>query len=148
MKYSNIQFILLVLIRFILGYHFLYEGFDKLFDENWSSAPFLIQSNWIFSDFFHSLTNDQMILKIIDLLNIWGQILIGFGLILGLYVSISAFMGVLMLLLYYIAIPPFQSNLLFVDKNMIELLCFLVIAFFPTSKVFGLDFLIKSTRSK
>lgn len=148
MKYSNVQFILLVLIRFVLGYHFLYEGFDKLFDEHWTSAPFLLQSNWIFSDFFHALANDQTILKIIDLLNIWGQILIGLSLILGLYSSISAYLGALMLMLYYIAIPPFQSNLLFIDKNMIELLCFLVIAIFPTSKVFGLDFLIKSMRSK
>ena len=55
--YSKSQLYLLLALRVIIGYHFLYEGFNKLFADSWSSGAFLIQSNWILSDIFIAFAN-------------------------------------------------------------------------------------------
>lgn len=141
-NYNKIQTIVLVLLRLMIGYHFIETGFDKLFNPYWTSAAFLLQSNWIFADFFHFLADNQTILVIVDFLNIWGQILIGFSLIIGLFSVWAAFFGALLILFYYIAIPPFVTDNSFIDKNLLELFAFLVIALFPTSKTIGVDLFV------
>lgn len=145
-NYSNIQLYLLLALRIIIGYHFLYEGLNKLFADSWSSGGFLIQSNWIFSDLFIAIANSPTLVAISDVLNIWGQIFIGLGLILGLFSTTAAICGALLMFLYYVAIPPFVENLLFIDKNLLEFLAFLIIAVFPTSKIIGIDLLIRKYR--
>lgn len=147
-KYSNPQLYLLVALRVIIGYHFLYEGFNKLFAESWSSGGFLIQSNWIFSDLFIELANSPTLIAISDFLNIWGQIFIGLGLILGLFSRYAALAGACLLFMYYIAIPPFVSSYTFVDRNLLELIGLLIIAFFQTSQIIGLDGLLSKIRSQ
>jgi len=148
MNYSRTQIIILMLLRLVLGYHFLFEGVDKLFSQSWSSYSFLMQANWLFSDLFQSLADSQTLLAIIDFMNIWGQILIGLGLLLGLFSRWAAFSGALLLLLYYVAIPPFVEGIFFIDKNLVELFAFLIIMLFPTSHIFGIDYLINNFWSK
>ncbi|MCK5456375.1 MAG: DoxX family membrane protein, partial [Melioribacteraceae bacterium] len=97
--YTKPQLYLLVALRVIIGYHFLYEGFNKLFAASWSSGGFLIQSNWIFSDMFIALANSPTLIVISDFLNIWGLIFIGLGLMLGLFSRYAAFAGAALLLL-------------------------------------------------
>lgn len=147
MKYKNSQTIVLLLLRLILGYHFLFEGIDKLFSANWTSAVFLEQTNWLFSNFYHILADNATLLSIVDFLNIWGQILIGISLIIGLFSTVAAWFGALLLFIYYFAIPPFIESYLFIDKNLIELFAFLVVALFPTSHLLGVDRIVKKIRS-
>ena len=147
-KYSKIQTIVLVLLRLVVGYHFLFEGMDKLFDPNWTSAGFLLQSNWLFADIFHSLVESSIILAVVDFMNIWGQILIGIGLILGLFSTWAAYAGALLIFFYYIAIPPFTNSYTFIDKNLLELFAFLVLAVFPTSQIIGIDLLINKLKKR
>ncbi len=146
--YTDAQLYLLVALRVIIGYHFLYEGFNKLFAVSWSSGGFLIQSNWIFSDIFIALANSSTFVAISDVLNIWGQIFIGLGLILGLFSRYAAFAGAALLLLYYVAIPPFVTSYTFVDRNLLELIGLLIIAYFQTSQIIGLDGLLSKIRSE
>ena len=146
-KYSKYQTIVLVLLRLVVGYHFLFEGIDKLLSPSWTSSGFLLQTNWLFSDIFHFLANNPTMLSIVDMLNIWGQILIGVSLILGLFSTMAAIFGALMLFMYYIAIPPFIESYIFIDKNLLELFAFLIIALFPTSKILGIDLLLEKFRS-
>ena len=54
-EYSRTKIYLLLVLRVIIGYHFLYEGVNKLFADSWTSGSFLIQSNLIFSDFFSDM---------------------------------------------------------------------------------------------
>lgn len=145
-QYSKIQITVLTVLRLILGYHFLYEGIDKVFNPDWTSGGFLIQANWLFQDLFHTIANTPSVLAVIDVFNIYGQILIGLSLILGLYSKIGAYSGALLLLLYYIALPPFMINQIFIDKNMIELFAFLIIALFNTSDIIGIDRILKMKR--
>jgi thiosulfate dehydrogenase [quinone] large subunit len=146
MKYSNSQTAVLLLFRIVLGYHFLFEGIDKLLSPGWTSSIFLLQTNWFLSDFYHSIANNGNWLLIVDSLNIWGQILIGISLIIGLFSKYAAYSGAFLLLIYYFSIPPFMNTYLFIDKNLIELFAFLVVAIFPTSHIIGIDILIQKLR--
>jgi thiosulfate dehydrogenase [quinone] large subunit len=81
-------------------------------------------------------------------MNIWGLILIGSGLIIGLFTRIAAISGIALLAFYYLSHPPVigvtyaipsEGNYLWVNKNLIELLAIWVILLFPTWHVVGLD---------
>ena len=147
-NYTNAQLYILTALRVIIGYHFLNEGLTKLFAPTWSSGGFLIQSNWIFSDLFISIANSPNLIAVSDFFNIWGQILIGLGLMLGLFSRYAGLAGVVLLFLYYVAIPPFISGYTFVDRNLLELFGLLVTMSFSTSHIIGLDGLLSKVRRK
>ena len=149
--YSNAQLIILVILRILIGWHFLYEGVVKLLNPYWSSAGFLVESKWIFSDWFLSIVANPTVLKVVDFLNIWGLIAIGLGLILGCFTRVASICGIGLLLIYYVCNPPFigftysaptEGSYLIVNKNLIELFALLVLTLFPTGYIIGLDRLI------
>lgn len=145
--YKRTKIIVLLFLRLVVGYHFLFEGIDKLFNPHWSAASFLLHSNWLFTDFFHFIANNQSILTFVNLVNIWGQIFIGISLIIGLFSRASAIFGAVLILSYYVAIPPFVEGNTVFDKNLFEFFLFLILVLFPTSNLIGLDFLIEKYRS-
>lgn len=155
--YTAWQTITLVLLRVLIGWHFLYEGVVKLFDREWSSYGYLMDSNGLFSGVFHSLASNQKIIQIVDLMNIWGLILIGLGLILGLFTRFSLISGIVLLSLYYLSHPPLsnydyllprEGNYLIVDKNLVEIFAMIVLLFFPTSHIIGVDRLLSKIKKK
>ena len=75
---------LLTLLRIVVGWHFLYEGISKLVVSDWSSAPYLNGSRWIFAPFFQWMIQSQAMISIVDFMNVWGMVLIGLALIFGL----------------------------------------------------------------
>ena len=146
--YTNFQATVLVVLRILIGWHFLYEGLAKLTNPYWSSAGYLSQAQWWFDGTFLNIAASPSALGVVDFLNIWGLILIGLGLTLGCLARHAAIAGVVLLALYYIAAPPFvdfaysmpsEGSYLVVNKVLIELVALLAIVAFPTSKVFGLD---------
>jgi len=143
--------IFLVLLRTVIGWHFLYEGISKLFDPNWTSYNFLSVSNWIFADFFHRIAENPTALAAVDLLNTWGLILIGISLFFGLLTRISCVFGIILLGLYYVANPPFlklgfglptEGQYLIVNKNLVEMIALGVLLFIPAKTLPGLDRLL------
>jgi hypothetical protein len=89
------------------------------------------------------------VMQIVDFLNIWGLILIGCGLIFGLFIKTASLLGVTLLSLYYIAHPPFigmdmgiplEGHYLLVNKNLIEIIALMIIAIFPSSTILRLDY--------
>ncbi|RQW05705.1 DoxX family membrane protein [candidate division KSB1 bacterium] len=145
-SYSMPQTIVLVLLRMVIGWHFLYEGVAKIFTPGWSSASYLDLSRWILQDFFASIVANPVTLQIVDLLNIGGLVFIGLALLFGLFTRTAAILAMLLLALYYIAHPPFvgmgfgfptEGNYLVVDKNLVEFFALAVVAIFPTSSLPG-----------
>ncbi len=143
--------IILVLLRTVIGWHFLYEGISKLLSPGWSSYNFLSVSKWIFADFFQGIATNPVALEIVDFLNIWGLILIGLSLFFGILVRYSSAFGIIMLALYYVANPPFlgmdfgvpaEGQYLIVNKNLIELLALSVFLIISPKYLPGLDRLI------
>lgn len=154
--YSNMQLTALVILRVLIGWHFLYEGISKLINPYWTAAGFLLESKWIFAGMFKAIVASPTALQIVDFLNIWGQIAIGLGLICGLLAHAASIAGIVLLFLYYICNPPFigltysapsEGSYLIVNKTLIEMFALFVLIYFPTSKIIGLDRLIFKTRT-
>ncbi len=82
---KNIKSWLLSVLRIAIGWHFLYEGITKIIAGNWSSAPYLAGSRWIFAPVFTAMAANAGIIYVVDFLNVWGMILVGLGLMLGLF---------------------------------------------------------------
>ena len=138
----------LVALRIIIGWHILYEGIYKLLHPEWSALAFLDNSQWIFSGIADRIISNPALLNAVDAMNTWGLILMGLGLVLGLFTRISSLAGFTLLLLYYLFNPPFigmdvtgsvEGNYLMINKTLIEALCLLYIAVTPLSRNFGLD---------
>lgn len=155
--FSNLQLTTLVVLRMIIGWHLLFEGFAKLLNPGWSSIGFLRESQWIMSGFAHWITANSGVLNVVDFLNTWGLIAIGLALILGLCSRTAAFFGAALVLIYYLNNPPLtgieysiptEGNNLIVNKTLIEAVALFMLAIFPTSQIFGLDLLINRARKK
>jgi len=138
----------LVALRLLVGWHFLYEGLAKLLNPYWTSAGYLAESQWWFQGLFLAIAATPTAVTIVDYLNMWGQTLIGLGLMLGLFTRWATVAGVVLLALYYIVAPPFagytygmpaEGSYLIVNKVLIELAALLVLLAYPTGRTFGLD---------
>lgn len=147
-NYSNSQLYILVALRLVIGWHFLYEGVNKLDNPNWSSLGFLLDSKGPFAWIFQTLAGNPDMVNIIDFLNIWGLIAIGLGLITGFLTQIATISGMVLLAFYYLSHPaligmeyafPSEGSYLIVNKNLIEFLALWVLYLFPCGNRIGLD---------
>ena len=154
---STWQTRLLIALRFMIGWHLLYEGLVKFLKPEWSSLAFLRESQWIFAGIADWIVSSPAVLAAVDALNTWGLILIGTGLILGLFTRAAAFAGAVLLGLYYLFNPPFiglasaapmEGNYLIVNKNLIEATMLILIAVSPATRSFGLDSLFRKHREE
>jgi uncharacterized membrane protein YphA (DoxX/SURF4 family) len=125
-------------LRIVVGWHFLYEGIAKLANPNWSSASYLMESKWLFAGFFHWLISNNTALQIANFMNIWGLLIIGFCLFIGLFTRAASISGALLLLMYYVANPPFvyssipaTSHFYIINYNLIEAIILIGLATFP-----------------
>ncbi|MCX6222655.1 MAG: DoxX family membrane protein [Bacteroidia bacterium] len=156
-SYTPLQMTILVLLRFLIGWHLLYEGVSKFLTPNWTSMGFLKESKWILSGFSIWIISNKSVLNMVDFLNIWGLIAIGLGLILGLFTRLAAISGALLLLVYYVINPPLigleysvpiEGNYLIVSKTLIEAVALFALALFPTSSIVGLDVFVTSFKNR
>lgn len=147
-KYTNVQATALVVLRIFVGWHFFYEGLAKLFNPYWTSAGYLAQSQGWFKGIFLHIAASPSMLTFVDHFNTWALILIGVGLMAGLFTRVVAVGGIVLLALYYLAAPPFvgleysmpmEGSYVIVNKVLIELAAMVVLLVFPTGMLFGLD---------
>jgi thiosulfate dehydrogenase (quinone) large subunit len=148
-SYSNWQIFSLTFLRILIGWHFLYEGLVKLLSSpGWSAKSYLLGSVGPIAPYFKTLASHPTLLQIVDNMNIWGLILIGISLFIGLLARPFKLFGIALLLLYYLAYPPFaalginmpvEGNYWIVNKNLIEMAALFVLYLFPTSQITGID---------
>jgi thiosulfate dehydrogenase (quinone) large subunit len=155
---SRLQQVGLIVLRTLVGWHFLYEGFFKAIapawgrDGNpighWSSAGYLKAAGGPFAWFFHWLVDSGFLDKI-DFLVMVGLVLVGLSLMLGLFTQLGCTGGLMLLALFYVSAiptsgvmrPGAEGAYLFVNKNLIEAAAVLVIFSFRTGRIAGLDLL-------
>ncbi len=150
---SALKKLTVTIIRVAIGWHFLYEGISKLFIENWSSQPYLANATGFLSGFYHWLAGGEGLVNVVDFMNVYGLILIGLALFLGIFIRIASVAGIILLVLYYFAYPPFGTSLFgspeghfyIVNRNFIEvvLLLWFVLGSQPG---YGITLLLKSRR--
>ena len=137
----------LSILRIGIGWQFLYEGLVKLFDPKWSSEGFLLSATGPFAGIFHGMGASEATVQVVNILNISGLVLIGFGLFLGVFTKFSQVAGIVLLFLYYISHPPFftdpgffrEGSYLLVSKDLLEIMGLVILMFFPTGRFLGLD---------
>ena len=148
---TKLQVGALVTLRVLIGWHLLYEGVIKIMDPNWSAAGFLNESKGVFSWFFIWIASNNVAIGIVDFMNQWSLTIIGVLLIAGLFSRIAAYSGMVLIMLYYVAVPPLigydysmptEGSYLIVNKNLIEASALLILAVLPTGKYIGLDILL------
>ena len=147
-NFTKAQFWALVMLRVIIGWHFLYEGLVKLANPNWTSVSYLADSEGLFRIIFHFMASSPDIVNVIDVLNIWGLIAIGIGLITGTFSRVALAGGIVLLGFYYLSHPPFvglkysmpmEGSYLIVNKVLIEFVAMVALFLFPTSREAGID---------
>ena len=148
----------LVVLRTLIGWHFLYEGFVKTLWPAWSrdgaplarfsSAGYLRSSTGPLADVFRSLA-DVSWLPWLDLLVAWSLLLVGLGLMLGLFTQLACGGALALLALFYVSWfptrgvyePGAEGNYLLVNKNLVEAAAVAVVLLFKTGRIAGLDLL-------
>jgi len=155
MKQPGLKLTIITIIRAAIGWHFLYEGLSKLFMDNWSAQSYLANATGFLSGFYHWLASGEGLVKIIDILNVYGLILIGLLLFLGIFVRLTSVGGFILLLLYYFAYPPFGTSLFgspeghfyIVNRNFIE--AFLLLWFvFSGQSGYGISYFFKRKKKE
>lgn len=141
----NWKKLFITVLRMAIGWHFLYEGVSKLMSNDWSAYNYLVNSTGFLSGFYHWLAASKGLMVLVDMLNIYGLIMIGLALFLGFMIQYAMIGGVLLLALYYFAYPPFGAviteigpgNHYIVNKNFIEAVA-LIVLLFVKEKGYGL----------
>jgi thiosulfate dehydrogenase (quinone) large subunit len=162
---SPFQQTALVLLRTLIGWHFLYEGYYKFSLPAWTpdGKPLAAFSS---AGYINAATSgplasvakwavDAGLLPWIDRLIIFGLLAVGISLMLGLLTRIGCIGGLLLLsLFYFTAIPTAglpqtgaEGTYLLVNKTLIEGLAVLALFAFDTGRIAGLDRLWADRRS-
>jgi thiosulfate dehydrogenase [quinone] large subunit len=155
-KYTQLQMVALALLRVVIGWHFLYEGIAKLLKPNWSALSFLQQARGPLAGLFHWMAGNAGVLGYVNLLNIWGLILLGTSLIVGCLTRTASAAGILLILLYYFCNPPFvgyfysipaEGSYLIVNKNLVEAAALLVTWAMASGRFYGIDQIFHKLRT-
>ncbi len=138
----------LVILRVAIGWQLLYEGIVKLLNPNWSSVGYLMDSKGIFAGLFHAMAGNPDVLRVVDFMNVWGLVIVGAALILGLFTRVAIYGGIALLSLYCLSHPallnvryaiPSEGSYMWINKNLIEIIALLVVLVFPTWYTIGID---------
>ncbi|NQZ78883.1 MAG: DoxX family membrane protein [Ekhidna sp.] len=150
-NYTNSQLTFLVLLRWLVGWHLMYEGLTKISNPSWTSKGYLASADGLFNGFFHWIASSEGLNSAVDSFNMWGLFIIGLLLLVGFFSKYSSVIGAFLLFSYYLAHPPLfepsvvpvEGSYLFVNKTLIEACALVVIALFPTDDRIGIKRLLK-----
>jgi thiosulfate dehydrogenase (quinone) large subunit len=136
---NNYQKVSTVLLRVVLGWMFFYAGYSHLIDPKFSAAGYLAGAK-TFVGFYHYLASPGM-LPIVNFINEWGLTLLGVSLILGLAVRLSAKLGALLMILYWLPLDILHpdAHSLIVDDHIIYAAALLVLSSLSAGRIWGLE---------
>lgn len=163
--YSPIQQFALVTLRTVIGWHFLYEAYYKIWSPAWSpagtpltrwtSAGYLKGASGPLAALFQKMVNSGWTPWIDRTVKI-GLLLIGLSLILGLFTRLGALGALFFLSLFYLLYVPLtgvpqpgnEGTYLVVNKTLIEAAAVGVLLVFDTGALAGLDLLLRRWKWK
>ena len=150
------QQVLLVVLRTLIGWHFLYEGYVKLLRPAWgpdgaplpawTSAGYLRGATGPLASILQMLADSSWI-GTVDTAVAIALAGIGLSLLLGLFTRLGCIGAMLLLTLFYVTAiptsgvqePRLEGAYLFVNKTLIELVAVAVVFAFHTGRIAGLD---------
>jgi thiosulfate dehydrogenase [quinone] large subunit len=126
-------------LRLVLGWIYFYAGITKVLNPSWSAKGYLMSAKNFVS--FYSWFSNPQILPIVNFLNAWGLTLLGLSLILGIFVRLGSFLGIILMLLYYFVLPfpkP-NPNSFIVDDHIIYVFILILFIAVKAGRFYGLD---------
>ena len=153
---SNPQQIALILLRTLIGWHFLYEGYYKFALPGWgadgtrlgawTSAGYLKSATGPLSTLFQRLSESGWV-GFMDRTVKISLVLIGVSLMLGLFTRLGCWGALSLLLLFYLLMVPLtgmqqpgsEGAYLIVNKTLIEAAAVVALLTFNTGAIAGLD---------
>lgn len=153
----------LIVLRTLIGWHFLYEAYFKLMSpawsptgsplKAWSSASYLQGASGPLAGIFQRLVNAGWTVWLDRGVKV-ALLLIGLSLILGLFTKVGLWLALAMLTLFYLLYVPTlgipqphnEGTYLIVNKTLIEAAAVAVLLVFDTGKIAGLDLLLQRRR--
>ena len=153
---TSLQQVALVVLRTLIGWHFLYEGFFKLWRPAWtrdgtllgpwSSEGYLRAATGPLAEVFHRMAGSSW-LPTIDHIVAIGLVLVGLSLMLGLFTQAGCVGALLLLAMFYVSQLPThglhepgnEGAYLFVNKNLVEAAAVFAVFAFRTGRLAGLD---------
>lgn len=160
---SLLQSVSLILLRTLVGWHFLYEGYYKLHlpawtrDGHplapWSSAGYFKSASGPLAGLFQRLADAGWV-PWMDRAVAIVLVLIGLSLMLGLLTRVGGWGALIFLTLVYFTRVPLQGipqpgsegTYLLVNKNLIEWVAVLLLIAFRTGEIAGLDLFFQRRR--
>ena len=157
LRLAPLQQTSLVILRTLVGWHFLYEGYTKLLHPAWSqggaplppwsSAAYLKAATGPFAALFHWMGNASWIGSL-DVAVAVALAAVGVSLMLGLFTQIGCAGAQALLVSFYLAAVPTggadpraEGTYLLVNKNLVEACAVLVLFAFRTGSIAGVDLL-------
>jgi thiosulfate dehydrogenase (quinone) large subunit len=152
---STPQRLMLIVLRTLIGWHFLYEGYTKLLYPGWgrtgaplarwSSAAYLKAATGPLADVFHAIGNSSWI-GTLDLVVAVALVTVGLSLMLGFFTQTGCVVALGLLAMFYLSAIPLglpeartEGTYLIVNKNLIEAAAVIVLFTFRTGRIAGLD---------
>lgn len=134
-----------VTLRILLGWFMFFAGIEKVLNPDWTASGFLMTAKTFpeFYAWFAMSSNAWWV----DPMNAWGILLIGIALLLGVAVRPAAIAGAFLMILYYfphVAFPSVPHGFI-VEYHIIYASAFMLIAFLPAAKQFGLGNIIRKS---
>jgi len=163
--YRPLQQFALIALRTLIGWHFLYEAYYKIWSPAWSpagtplarwtSAGYLKGASGPLAGLFQKMVNSGWTPWIDRTVKI-GLLLIGLSLILGLFTRFGALGALFFLSLFYLLYVPLtgvpqpgiEGTYLIVNKTLIEAAAVGVLLVFDTGAIAGLDLFLRARKSK
>lgn len=140
---TKFQKLSILILRLTLGLLMFYSGITKIMDPSWSAAGYLKDAKF-FSQFYNFLLSPS-VLPVINFINEWGLTLLGASLIIGIFVRLSSFLGIVLMVLYYLPtlnFPYVGAHSYLVDEHIIYSASLLLLMVFNAGRIFGADGLI------
>lgn len=162
-SFSSAEQTALFVLRVLIGWHFLYEGYYKLmlpaWSANgqplgpWSSTGYLRSASGPLGGWFRGLADAEWAPWIDRVVEV-GLVLVGLSLMLGLFTMIGCLGAAALLSLFYLSSVSVsgapqagnEGTYLLVNKNLIELAAVLVLLIFRAGEFGGLDMLWKKNK--
>src|SRR5262245_21279800 len=164
-RLRSVQQVALIVLRTLIGWHFLYEAYYKLVSPAWSpagvpltpwtAAGYLKGASGPLAGVFQRLVDSPMMPWVDRSVKV-ALLLIGVSLILGLFTRVGATGALLLLSTFYLLYiptmgvpqPNAEGTYLIVNKKLIEAAAVLVLLVFDTGKIAGLDLLFLKRASE
>jgi thiosulfate dehydrogenase [quinone] large subunit len=138
--------VLALVTRLAFGFYFIWTGIDKLVTDFTAKGWLLHATQGPLKGMFVNMGESGVAVSIVDPLVVYGQIIIGLALVLGIFTRFALLMAATQMLLFYLpALWPEHNP--FLDDHIFYILIFALLGAVGAGRFLGLDALIEKSKS-